>query len=322
MEPQILDGFTHSLSQLLLPISYRAAALSQMETMRLAASFQFKAYVIPTPENPSPGGRAGNNPIGLIPAYGQVEQQVSMDPGSYIYGWMFAVTTDVGISSYFHIRITDACTETALASDYAIALFFHSPPIPEICLVVSLLPQPRIISDPGLINVEIYNDYKSDLEAQLVLYCASPRPAPNRSPSTTPGSSIPVANAGRSIKRKPNMQNQYSLARAGNSILPPQVRTYMDIGRLSNRPQPNIYDACLAHDKLMWDAIVAGGLDQICCPQGREPYYLKPYIAMPDSGRRFKEVGSVLGGHQSTRRRRHSRSLYILPRPHWLRRRN
>ena len=92
------------------------------------------------------------------------------------------------------------------------------------------------------------------------------------------------------------MQNQYSLAGAGNSILPLQVRTYMDIGRLSNRPQPNIYDACLAQDKLMWDAIVAGGLDQICCPQGREPYYLKPYIAMPDSGRRFKEVGSVLVG--------------------------
>ena len=175
MEPQILDGFTHSLSQLLLPISYRAAALSQMETMRLAASFQFKAYVIPTPENPSPGGVAGNNPIGLIPAYGQVEQQVSMDPGSYIYGWMFAVTTDVGISGYFHIRITDACTETSLASDYAIAILFSTNP-GDLPRGPFLLPQPRIISDPGLINVEIYNDYASDLEAQLVLYCASPRP--------------------------------------------------------------------------------------------------------------------------------------------------
>jgi hypothetical protein len=82
----------------------------------------------------------------------------------------------------------------------------------------------------------------------------------------------------------------------GNVVLPSQVRTYMDVGRLTNRPQPNEYDQCLQAEKGMWDQIVSGGLDQVCCPQGRPPYALKPYIAMPDSGRRFKEVGSVLVG--------------------------
>jgi hypothetical protein len=82
----------------------------------------------------------------------------------------------------------------------------------------------------------------------------------------------------------------------GNAVLPSQIRTYMDIGRLTNRPQPNQYDLCLRAEKAMWDQVVSNGLDQVCCPQGRQPYPLKPYIAMPDSGRRFKEVSSVLVG--------------------------
>lgn len=81
-----------------------------------------------------------------------------------------------------------------------------------------------------------------------------------------------------------------------NVVLPSQVRTYMPIGRLTNRPRPNEYDYCLEQEKQVWDEIVGNGLDQVCCPQGRPPYALKPYIAMPDSGRRFKQVSSVLVG--------------------------
>jgi hypothetical protein len=70
----------------------------------------------------------------------------------------------------------------------------------------------------------------------------------------------------------------------------------MDIGRISNRPPGNVYDQCLQAEKCLWDEVVAGGLNQICCPRGREPYILKPYIAMPDSGRRFREINSILVG--------------------------
>src|SRR5271156_1683093 len=82
----------------------------------------------------------------------------------------------------------------------------------------------------------------------------------------------------------------------GNVILPTQVRTYMDEGHTTNRPPGNEYDQCLQLEKSMWDQVVSNGLDQLCCPQGRPPYVLKPYIAMPDSGRRFKEVSSLLVG--------------------------
>lgn len=88
----------------------------------------------------------------------------------------------------------------------------------------------------------------------------------------------------------------HSMTGTGNAIMPPQVRTYLDTGRLANRPQGNEYDLCLAHEKSLWDEIVSCGLGQVCCPQGREPYYLKPYIAMPDSGRRFREIGSINAG--------------------------
>src|SRR5271154_2348858 len=91
-EPQILDGFTYSLSLLLLPINYRSAALAQMETLRLATTYQCRMYAVPTPENPAPGGTRNNNPFGYVPAYGQIEQQLSLEPGSYIYGWMFGTS--------------------------------------------------------------------------------------------------------------------------------------------------------------------------------------------------------------------------------------
>jgi len=82
------------------------------------------------------------------------------------------------------------------------------------------------------------------------------------------------------------------------AVLPPQVRTYMNTNRISVRPQANDYDACLWQEKAAWDCLVRDeGLMKICCPSGgRQPYALPPYIAMPDSGRRFKEIGSVLVG--------------------------
>jgi hypothetical protein len=148
-----------------------------METLRLASSYQFKAYVVPTPENPSPGGGANNNPIGDIPAYSQVEQQLSIDPGSYLYGWLLAVITAGGANSNFHIQVTDACTETPIFSDYALGSLFSASPT-GIQRAPFLLSQPRLISDPGLVNVEIYNNSSSTQAVQLVLFTAAPRPGP------------------------------------------------------------------------------------------------------------------------------------------------
>ena len=56
----------------------------------------------------------------------------------------------------------------------------------------------------------------------------------------------------------------------------------------------NRYDVCLAREKLIWDEIIqAGGLNTICCPQGKPPYTQKPWTAMPKEGRRFKPIATA-----------------------------
>lgn len=173
-EPQIIDGFTYSLNLLYLPNNYRSAALSQLDPIRLTGNYQLKMFAVPSPVSTNVNGAGGGAVgIGFIPAYGQIEQQLSLDPGSYLYGWVFSALAD---QFNFHILVTDACTETALSSDYILAGLFtpNNPPFRGPCL----LPQPRLISAPGLVNVEIYNNANEDQLAQLVLFCAVPRPNP------------------------------------------------------------------------------------------------------------------------------------------------
>jgi len=179
-EPQILDGFTYSMNRLYLPISFSTAALAQMEVIRQAKGYQWKAFPVPSPEGVTPSSTVKTN---WIPAYGQLEQQVKIEPGSYLYGWSFYAGGSTPAT--FHINVTDACTETPLTSDYLIASLLdcsndigHNP----IIRGPALLAQPRLISEPGLVNVEIYNNSSEALPGQLVLFCAVPRPSSSPSP--------------------------------------------------------------------------------------------------------------------------------------------
>lgn len=57
----------------------------------------------------------------------------------------------------------------------------------------------------------------------------------------------------------------------------------------------NEYDACLVRERAIWDEIVrSGGLQTICCPQGRPKYTQRPWTAMPKEGRRFKPISTLL----------------------------
>ena len=54
---------------------------------------------------------------------------------------------------------------------------------------------------------------------------------------------------------------------------------------------PNQFDACLYQEARMWNFLVAnGGLQRICCPNGRPKYLTKPWVAMPKEGRQFKPI--------------------------------
>lgn len=81
----------------------------------------------------------------------------------------------------------------------------------------------------------------------------------------------------------------------GNAVLPPQIRSYRTTLVAYQRPGngPNVYDGCLAYESQMWDDTMANGLSKVCCPKGRPQYRQRPWIAMPDGGRRFKPVGTL-----------------------------
>lgn len=174
VERDIVDGFTMSASQLLVPSSTRALILGQMDVLRRASAMRPRHYIAPL-DSDEP-----------IPAYKQVEYQISVMPGSYVWGLSFAydpgddeVTADD--IAKVHVQITDVCTETPFFSDYVRAVNFLTAPALATNFYPTgtwraphLLAQPRLIGDPAKLDVEIYNSSAVDIPCQLVLMVAEP----------------------------------------------------------------------------------------------------------------------------------------------------
>lgn len=167
----IVDGFVLSASQLYLPGNYRAAVLSQMDVIRRAAAYRTRHFVVP------------NKLQTVVPAYSQVEQQISMQAGSYVWGLTFTAPFDeiANASEQIHIQITDACSETAFFSDYVLGAQLEATPAAAGNFVTRnpvLLTQPRLVGDPGLLDVELYNKSAEDINCQLLILVAEPAVAP------------------------------------------------------------------------------------------------------------------------------------------------
>lgn len=152
--PPILDGFVLSASMLYLSTNYRASALAQMEVLRRSRGYRCRHYLVPDADDPE-------NPIG---PFTQIERQVNCLPGSYLWGLCFSAPASLNpfesVTGYVHIQITDACTETAVFSDYIYAYQVT-------CAAPAngsqnrrnpfLFAQPMLVGEPGLLDVEIYN---------------------------------------------------------------------------------------------------------------------------------------------------------------------
>ncbi len=145
-----------------------------MDVLRHASAFRPRHYVVPDSlEVP-------------IPAFGQVEYQVSVQPGSYVWGLSFAMLAseiDSGFGELVHVQITDVCTETPFFSDYPRGInFLTDEGLIEIggffpvgtFRAPHLLSQPRIIGDPAKLDCEIYNSNSVSVHAQLILFVAEP----------------------------------------------------------------------------------------------------------------------------------------------------
>lgn len=181
IDQPIADGFAYSASMLLLPTTYRAHALAQMDVLRRARGYRNRQYCIP------------NNLLNPVIAFSQVEEQVNITPGSYLWGIGFSApasqndTVTGNVNGQIHIQVTDACTETPLLSDYAFAYQVESlaPGTSQGGVTAAtnrrnpmILAQPVLIGEPGLIDVEVYNRAVTsagvgvDVSCQVVLFFA------------------------------------------------------------------------------------------------------------------------------------------------------
>lgn len=168
----IIDGLSYQLMTPMLPNRYLPAVMGQLETIRKAGAYRSRWYVCPEDSRQ------------VIAGYDTVEQQVRIVPGSWLYGLMFSQAAPPGSQepgayvapSNLTLKLSEGSTGIGFSDDYVGALAFAGgavqyrwPGRPY------LLSQPRLIVDPGFLNVEISNLLPTATgRVQLVLLCAEP----------------------------------------------------------------------------------------------------------------------------------------------------
>jgi hypothetical protein len=164
-EEAVIDGFSYSLSNIYTPGWYRPMALGQLEALRKAGNYRSRWYTVPEDLDE------------VLPGFGVIEQQLRIVPGTYLYGYM---VESISLGNGVLVRITEGATGIALMEDfvYAANLTVPSPPGGSFSFgQPTLMTQPRLIIDPGWVNVEIANPGVPDpvfAFAHIVLLCAEP----------------------------------------------------------------------------------------------------------------------------------------------------
>lgn len=156
--PNIIDGFSINSALLYLPKRFWPNALAQLDVIRRAANLRPRWVVVPDDFNQP------------IAAYDTLQYQLQVVPGSYL--WAFNFTVLDGETNDLWIQVTDSCTEIPLGSDFQAGSAFR--PSGASALWPRLLGQPRLILEPGLVNVEIANTTGESRTCQLLLHFAEP----------------------------------------------------------------------------------------------------------------------------------------------------
>ncbi len=181
--PQIVDGFCYSGlygNRPLTGLSWFWNCLGNMEALRVAADrYRPRQWVIPNNfTNPANANNANIAP-GRTFFY-----EFQIKPGSYLYGMQFAVFDEEIAQSKFSVIIRESATDLGFSDRpfQASMLFSGSPvdPFNTLKAPMKLLPEPRLILDPGQIHVELSNDAdpgddENAVSCQLILLFAEPK---------------------------------------------------------------------------------------------------------------------------------------------------
>jgi len=165
---QVVDGFTYNTQLLYLADRYFPNALAQLDILRRAANYRPRWYCVPDdidqPINP----------------YDTLYYQIEVAANSYCWGYSFASISANDpngdpaetTASDLLIQAVDACTGVPLFQDFASGGGNHSNFTARAVPIV--LSQPRLILNPGLVNVEIANKTPNTITCQLLLHFAVP----------------------------------------------------------------------------------------------------------------------------------------------------
>ncbi len=169
---QIVDAFSYNLNYRDLPYRYSVSTIKQMEVLRRANNYRPREYVVPDPFNVP------------IPPYLQVEYQLRVTPGSFI--WAVLATSFLPEEHYAPInagnvlvQITDSCTGVKFFNDFATCSAFQAPQMRAAAdtnygIEPFILPEMRLIGKPGHVNVELANASGVNQYIQFVLFAAEP----------------------------------------------------------------------------------------------------------------------------------------------------
>ncbi len=165
---QVVDGFSYNTNLLYLPNRYFPHALAQLDILRRAANRRPRWFTIPD---------AIDQPI---QPYDTLYFQINVFPESYLWGYMFTSLSAIGpddrpaehTPSDILIQAVDSCSGIPLFQDFANGGGCHSN-FTARCLPI-LLTQPRLILEPGLVNVQLSNRTPNAITCQLLLHFAVP----------------------------------------------------------------------------------------------------------------------------------------------------
>lgn len=164
----VIDGFSYNCNNLPLANRYWPNALAQLDVLRRAANYRARWWVVPDPQN---------NPIA---PYDTLYYQLNVSGGTYLWGYVFnsISATDANGSpvattaSDLCVQAVDSCTGIPLFMDFANGNGCNTSGASG--NVPILLTQPRLILDPGLVNIQIANRTGNSINCQWLLLFAEP----------------------------------------------------------------------------------------------------------------------------------------------------
>jgi hypothetical protein len=168
MLKQVVDGFSYNTELKYLPNRFFPHALAQLDVLRRAANYRARWFVVPDDIDQP------------IQPFDTLYYQIAVAARSYLWGYHFSslsATNPAGApaettATDILIQAVDSCTGIPLFQDFACGGGAHSNFSSR--MVPILLTQPRLILEPGLVNVQLSNRTANTITCQLLLHFAEP----------------------------------------------------------------------------------------------------------------------------------------------------